>query len=218
VALVTLAAAREAGAAARALLAQGFLPWGLALAVSTLGPRPIFLERYMAFAQVGFLCFWGAAWPRLSPRVRWAALAPAVLVAAGLVRTLRGYPDAPPAIAQAARFLKRQAGSPAVVVVDSPRALNKLLYYARQADAPLEVRCAFASPAGAAHFTHLASLRDGDVVRAEDVFAIPRVVWRGRDSTAPADPPSPGWTITFARMFDGGEETRYLLARYEPMP
>ncbi|HUG53772.1 MAG TPA: hypothetical protein VMR21_09225, partial [Vicinamibacteria bacterium] len=114
------------------------------------------------------------------------------------------------------RFLKRQAGGE-MVVVESPRALNKLRYYARQADAAgLDVRCALPERRPLPrHVSHAVSLLPEDEVRAEGVFALNvATLWQGRESTAPPDPAPAGWQITYARLFDGGDDTRFMLARY----
>ncbi len=215
---LAIAAARVAGRAARALLVQALLPWALAIAVSGAGPRPVFLDRYMVFAQVALFCFWGAAWPRIGRAARAGVLVLVATAAAGLVVSMRELPKEPPAVARAARFLKRQVRLGDVVVLENPRALNKLRYYGRQADAELDLRCAFPADARDAHFSHLVSLEDREVVPASAVFAERRVVWTGRDGTSPARPAPPGWAVTFVRLFEGGGDTHFLLARYEPVP
>ena len=59
------------------------------------------------------------------------------------------------------------------------------------------------------------SLTPDDTIPADAVFdAGADTVWRGRESTAPADPAPPGWTITYARIFEGGDDTRFALVRY----
>jgi hypothetical protein len=194
--------------------------WLLGLVVSVITGRPIVLERYMVFAQVFLLCAWAVTATRTSPRVLRAAAAVAIVLvlAFGLVVTLRRVPADPPALAIAARALRRQAEAGDLVVVESPRVLNKLRYYARQQGAD-NVRIRAALPERiplSPHVSHVVSLAQDDAVAADAVFAAGAdTVWIGRESTSPPAPAPAGWTVTFARVFEGGEDTRFVLARYQ---
>jgi len=209
----------RAGRAARFLAVLAASPWVLGLLVSALSGRPIVLERYMVFAQVFLLAAWSVAIARLrsAPARTIAAAALLAVLLASLALTVRAYPAETPALANAARFLKRQAGAEDLVVVESPRALNKLRYYARQAEgAGLDVRCALPEriPLGP-HVSHVVSLAEGDSIAAGSEFAGGGdTVWIGRETTAPPAPAPAGWTITFARLFEGGEDTRFAPARW----
>jgi hypothetical protein len=219
----SLLAAARAGRAGRFFAMQAAAPWVLGLVVSLMAGRPIVLERYMLFAQVFLLCAWAVAVARLEPRpLRIAGAAGLViLLGAGLVSTVRDFPAEPPAMANAARFLKRQVGPDDLVVVESPRALNKLRYYARQVDGErLDIRAALPERVPLSpHVSHVVSLADSDAVAVDGVFAsAAATVWRGRESTAPPDPGPEGWTITYARIFEGGEATRFALVRYQRVP
>jgi hypothetical protein len=199
---------------------QASAPWILGLVVSAMTGRPIVLDRYMLFAQVFALCAWAVTATRIGPRALrtgvWFAVV--LLLAAGLVVTMRRIPSDPPALALAARALKRQAAAGDLVVVESPRVLNKLRYYARQLAAD-NVHIRTASPERvplSPYVSHVVSLAEADTVAADAVFASGADrVWIGRESTSPPSPAPAGWTVTFARIFEGGEETRFALARYQ---
>jgi hypothetical protein len=174
----------------------------------------------MVFAQVFLLCAAAvAATSFASPMARVAlAAALAGAVGWGVLDIVRAYPSEPPALAVAARFLKRQAAPGDLIAVDSPRALNKLRYYAHQAGGDgLDMRAVLPERVPlSSHVSHVVSLADGDAIAPDEVFTSEAAtVWVGRETTAPPDPPHPGWTTTYARIFEGGEETRFALFRYQ---
>ena len=218
--VASLAVAGWTSRAGRFLALQATAPWILGLTVSVATGRPLVLERCMVFAQAFLLCAWGVTMARL-PRATLRAAAAAVLVlavAGGLLATVEAYPAAPPAMATVARFLKRQGAEGDLAVVESPRALNKLRYYARQAQAAgLDIRCTLPERVPLApHLSHVVSLAEGDAIAREAVFASGAdTVWIGRESTGPAEPAPAGWTITYARIFEGAEGTRFALFRYQ---
>ena len=217
--VASLVTAAWSGHAGRFFSLQAAAPWVLGLLVSLASRRPIVLERYMVFAQAFLVCAWAVALTRAGSRIAWvAAAALAGVLAVGLAFTLRTYPPEPPALATAARFLKRQAGESDLVVVESPRVLNKLRYYARQVDGGrLDIRAALPERVPLSPYvSHVVSLAASDAVPADAVFASgASTIWRGRESTAPPDPAPAGWTITYARLFEGGEDTRFALTRYQ---
>jgi hypothetical protein len=209
------------GVGARFLLLQALLPWVLGLGLSLIAGRPIVLERYMAFGQFFLVCAWGVAWARIPsamPRMV-GALALVGLCAAGLATTWSArYPDRPSAFWHAARYLKRQTAPGDLVLVRSPRALNKLRAYGQILDASrLEVRYLAAPATGDDHFSHLPSLDEGDILTGDPFLdRTPRTIWRVEDvRTAPEVPP-PGWEMTYARMLDGGDAPVVLVAGYAP--
>jgi mannosyltransferase len=196
-------------------LAQAALPWILAGLVAVVGQRPLLLERFTVFAQIGLFALVGVAWSHL-PR---AAAAVAALVLAGvallgLASFLRDLPDEPPAAAAVARYVRRGRQPDDVVVVDSPRALNKMLFYLKQEGAAdLPVRC-LPGLAGGGHYTHTVSLSPGEqVARVEDGGGAR--LWRCADRPYPTPPAPPGWSIGYARVFEGGLGEKLLLARYD---
>ena len=131
--------------------------------------RPLLLERFTVFAQVGLFALVGVAWSRL-PRVAAAVAAPCWPASRCWASSfLRALPDEPPATAAVARFIRRGRQPGDVVVVDSPRALNKMLFYLKQEGvADLPVRC-LRGVAGGEHYTHAVSLLPGEqVARVED--------------------------------------------------
>jgi mannosyltransferase len=217
--LLTVWALRRVRGPALFFLCQALVPWLLALALSTVGGRPLFLERFTVFAQVGLFGLVGIAWPVLH---RWGRLGTAAAIGAatlaGLFAFLRALPDTPPATVQVARYLRRQREPGDVVVVDSPRALNKLMFYGRQVDlAELPLR-ALPGVAGGGHYTHLASLQPDERVDDVEQAAQGRRIWRASERPHPVPPAPPGWTMGFARVFEGGEGSRYLLVRYDRGP
>jgi mannosyltransferase len=220
IAVISLLAAARAGRAGRFLAVQALTPWVLGVAVSALARRPIVLERYMLFAQVFLLCAWAVTVTGIaSRRWRWGAAAVSMaMLAVTLAAAMRAWPSEPPALATAARALKRNVAAGDVVVVDSPRVLNKLRYYVRQVDAgDLDLRAAFPERVPLSPYvSHVVSLTPSELIPADGVFASGAdTVWVGRESTSPPDPAPSGWDTTFARVFDGGEETRFRLARYQ---
>jgi hypothetical protein len=210
---------RRARGPALFFLAQALVPWLLALALSTLGGRPLFLERFTVFAQVALCALFGAAWavlPRAGRAV--AGVVVGASVVAGLAGFLRALPDAPSATLQVARYLRRQQQEGDVVVVDSPRALNKLLFYGRQAELTALPLRALPGVAGGGHYTHHASLLPGELVRDVEAAALGPRIWRASEQPHPVPPSPGGWTMGYARVFEGGEGSRYLLVRYDRGP
>jgi hypothetical protein len=209
------------GVGARLLLLQALLPWVLGLGLSLLAGRPIVLDRYMAFGQFFLVCAWGVAWARV-PFAFARTVAAVVLVglsAAGLADTWNSrYPERPPAFWYAARYLKRQTAPGDLVLVRSPRPLNKLRVYGQIHDASrLDVRYYAASAERHDHFSHWPSLDEGDILTSDPFLDLtPRTIWRVEDyRTAPEAPP-PGWTMTHARMLEGGDAPKVLIAGYAP--
>jgi mannosyltransferase len=208
----------RAGAVAAFFALQAMVPWVLALAVSALG-RPLFLERFTVFAHVGLAALVGVAWQHLDRVSRIvAALVLAACIAAGLGTLLRGLPDRPPAVTQVIRQVRRLQQPGDVVVADSPRALNKLLFYARQDGLDGVPLRTLPGIAGGGHYTHHASLQPGELVQDVTQAASGPRLWRATERPDPVPPAPPGWTMRFARVFDGGEGSRYLLVRYERAP
>jgi len=154
------------------------------------------------------------------PRPR-ALLAAALVVtsAAGLLVTWGArYPDRPTAFWYAARYLKRQAGPGDLVITRSPRALNKIRYYAEQVGAQdLDVKYAASGAAYEDHFSHLPSLEDQEVLRIDPFLEqAPRTIWRLEDTRTAPEAALPGWRITHARTFEGGDAPVILVAGYAP--
>jgi hypothetical protein len=203
------------GPAARFFLVQACGPWLLAIGLSVAAGRPIFLERYLAFAGLALAGFWGALWPRLGGRARALVLGPVLACAlVGQVHDLRALPAGPSATAQGAAFLAERGQPGDLVLVDSPRALNRLRFYLRQAGVSgLEVRCAPAPGGGAeGHYTHLASVAPDDMLPegALSGSAVARV-WLARDGLAPLQAPE-GFVEVGRRSFEVAD-SRFTLVR-----
>jgi hypothetical protein len=128
---------------------------------------------------------------------------------------LRELPRVPTAAMGIVRYLKRWQRPGDVVVVDSPRALNKVLFYGRrEALEGVPVR-ALPGVSGGGHYTHLSSLQPGELVQTVQEAAWGPRLWRASERPLPVPPPPAGWTMGFARVFEGGEGSRYLLVRYD---
>jgi hypothetical protein len=155
------------------------LPWGLSLALSAWSGRPIFYERYLFFAQLFLLAFWGIVWDRLPgwlPRLGLACFLCALSMSSLMV-TQKKWPTHPPALAEAAAFLRDHYRDGDVVWTGDPKTLNGLRYYAAQAGMPtITIRCLISpfQPPGHA-VNHLGSLQ------AEDVL------WNGLSAKGHAD-------------------------------
>ncbi len=148
-------------------LLQASLPWLLSLALSAWSGRPIFHERYLFFAQFALFAFWGIVWNRLPgwiPRLGFGCFLVA-LTGSGMWTAREPWPTHPPAVADAAAFLRDRYRDGDVIWTSSPSELNRLRYYAAQAGLPatIPVRC-FVSPfQPPGHIVHLGSLRGEDI-------------------------------------------------------
>lgn len=195
---------------------QAALPWLAGLALS-LGQRSVFLTRYAAFAHVGLVGLWALAvcgLPRSRER-QVLALLLAVVSLQGTVRALRAEARGEPAEEMAGRYLARHATPGDLVLVQSPWRLNRLLYYASRAGAPVDLRCVLSrEAAGRGHLPHLSSLRPGEVVWEDEQGSLPgrRLWWGALSGPWPGAPP--GWRAVVSRSFVGGGRTTYALTRY----
>jgi mannosyltransferase len=209
------------GAALFFLLLAG-VPWGLSLGFSWAADRPIFVARYLAFAQVALLAFWGVIWCRMPGAASRSLLAvvaglPAI---SGLEAAAEGLPKSPPAIAEAAAFLVEQARPGDVVLLPAPSSVHRLFCYAGPAGAAgLALRCRVSPFSQDDHITHVAALRAEEAVWDGEEVArtVPRL-WRASDSAGSASAPPPGMRLVLERTFRGGGGTAYSLALYERAP
>lgn len=204
------------GRAGLFLATQAAAPWLLAVGLSLLSGRPILLERYLVFAQFSLLALLGLSLFAALSRKTWPlALLPGLVLTAGLWQSVARYPRSASAAAQAAIFLVERRQADDVVLVDSPRALNRLLYWAKRSgsDTPT-VRCVLPrSPARGDRFSHLASLQGEDILWEEQLPALTaHRLWQARDSKYPPEP-IPGWSRTALKTFEGGDGSWYTLTR-----
>jgi mannosyltransferase len=173
-------------------LLQASLPWLLSLAISSFSDRPIFHERYLAFAQFFLFPFWGIVWDRLPgwlPRLGLSCFLVAVTLN-GLWATRAQWPERPPALAEAATFLRLQYRDGDVVLSASPGELNRLRYYAAQVGlATIQVRCQLSPFQPAGHIVHLGSLQAEDI-QWLGLSSEPRVsgrIWMTGNASVPPD-------------------------------
>lgn len=202
------------------LLIQASVPWVLSLALSIWSDRPIFLVRYLLFAQFFLFAFWGVVWDRLPgliPRLGLGCFLVALGVS-GLWTARERWPTRPPALAAAAAFLCDHYRDSDVVLIGSPSGLNRLRYYAAQAGMPaVRARCLVNPFQPPGHICHLCSLQAEDIIW-DGVSSQPytaRRVWTLAGTNT--GPPSPGehWRETSRWSFGGGEEEHYHLILYE---
>jgi hypothetical protein len=199
------------------------IPWACALGLSYLSGRPIHLERCLVLAQLGLLVLWGVTWWRLPGALERLLLACVVGLPSlwGLGNALAELPEEPPALQQAAAFLRQEYQPGDVVLATEAGELNRLRYYAAQAGLhDLDARCPFNPLFNGGHVVHVASLEARDVYwTEEEVVAGPAPrIWRGSDVEAVTRRPPPGMKLLLARTFQGGGNTRYTLALFERNP
>jgi hypothetical protein len=168
-------------AAAWLFLLQAALPWGCAIALSVIWRRSIFYDRYLSFAQWALLCYWGAVCARFPG---W----PARLVLGAFIATsaVAGIdwqvPSGPPAIAQAAEFLRDHARPGDQVWVSGAAEVNRVRYYTTQAALPnLWVRCHVAL-GQKGHTVHLASLCGEDILESDATQKPPERFWQAGET------------------------------------
>jgi len=206
----------RSGRAGLFLATQAVAPWVLAVGLSVVAGRPILLERYLIFAQFSLLALLGLGISAALSRKTWSlALLPTLVLTAGLGQSVARYPATASAAAQAGQVLMERWQAGDLVLVESPRALNRLLYWtSRPGTSRPTVRCVLPRvPAQGDRFSHLASLAAEDVLWEDQLKALSaRRLWQARDSKhAPA--PIPGWARTALRSFEGGDGSWYTLAR-----
>ncbi len=195
-------------------LLQVALPWVLSVSLSVFSGRSVFVERYLVFAQVALLGFWGVAWSRLPGTV--ARLVLGGFVAApclyGLATTLHQLPDKPPAIQEAAEYLHVSSQPGDVVFVDHPAEFNRLLYYTtRFGECPPSIRCVVNPFQPAGHVTHIAALRPEDTVWLDGETSIDSLrCWKAYESV-PSYIPLPNMKPASTHVFHGGGSEYNLL-------
>ncbi len=209
----------RSGRAGIFLVTQALAPWLLAVGLSLVSGRPIFLERYLVFAQLPLLLLLALGGSQaLSRKTRFLALLPILILAAGLGQSITRYPTTASAAAQAGQALMEKRQFEDLVLVESPRALNRMLYWLTRSAAGSEiptVRCVLPRvPTQGDRFSHLASLKAEDILWEDQLAAVTaRRLWQARDSRYPPEP-IPGWSRTALRIFEGGDGSWYTLTRW----
>jgi hypothetical protein len=199
---------------------QAGVPWVLSVTISAWSGRPIFYDRYLAFAQFFLFGFWSIIWDRLP------GLAPRVAVAAGLCAmslcglwTIREEcPRNPPGLATAVAFLQSQYKPGELVVMDGPSELNRLRYYATRAGlSPLQVRCIVSPFPPPGHILHLGALKPEDILwsgASPEIRAAPRV-WRVSERGGGMPLAEEHWREVSRHCFGGDNDGRWFLILYE---
>lgn len=203
-------------------LTQALLPWLLALGFSLLSGRPLLLLRYLTFAQLSLLGFWGVVCWRLPGWPERALLAAAVSIPAlvGLGVELSALPTKPPPLASAAEFLRAQHKRGDLVLVAGPPAVNRLRYYAKQAGIDnLDVRCRVNLFTHDLHMSHAAALQTRDIFWPEEMSGgtAPSRVWWGAASRGGVGEAWPGMRRVLERTFEDGRGA-YTLVLLEREP
>lgn len=200
----------------------GAVPWASSVTLSLTSGQSILMARYLTFAHLGLLGFWGIVYARLpgwTPRLLLAGWL-GVYILWGLHATAQQWPAEPPALAAAADFLRQQARPGDLFLTDGASAVNRLRYYVSQAGAEgLRIQCQ-ASPLGTdGHITHIASLSAEDFFWEDDNWARRgiRRVWKC-SAAGGSSPPRAGWKEVERHTFTGGGNTHYELALYEHGP
>ncbi len=211
------------GAVAWFFLLQAGLPWILSLGLSVTTGRSIFLEHYLAFAQLGLMGLASVLWNRLRAIPERLVMAGFLLATAvcGLEPYLDNRPTDPPALAQAALFLREHYQPGDAIVTDAPAAVNRLRYYCQQAGIEnLTVRCGAQALGTGGHVTHLASL-DWSELQASNTASdawIPSRLWWAGDGDGFGGAPPGGWSLAGEQSFTDGGPSRYTLRWYERKP
>jgi hypothetical protein len=201
-------------------LLQAAVPWLLSLGISRYSDRPIFVERYLVFAQVSLLGFWGVVWcrlPWLTSRLLLVCFL-GMLSIFGLRAALSKIPEQPPALVEAAEFLKEHYQPSDVILVSGPTAVNLLRYYAKEAGLPRpQVKCQVSPFSNGGHQTHVASLNSEDVYWDESELTAMgiRRVWQASDYPWNTPGLQSGMKFVLRRKFSGGGNTSYTLTLFD---
>lgn len=201
-------------------LLQASVPWFLSVALSAWSGRPIFYERYLFFAQFSLFAFWGVIWDRLPGLVPRLGLG-CFLCALGLssLETVREqWPSHPPALSDAAAFLRDHYEDGDMVLTSSPSASNRFRYYAAQAGMrTIPSRCILSPFQPPGHVVHLASLQAEDILwqglSLEPHLA--RRVWIVGETNTAMLLPGEHWREVNRWGFGGGRVEHYHLTLYE---
>jgi hypothetical protein len=193
---------------------QAALPWGMTLAISTWGERPLLQDRYLAFAIVPVIALWGWVWAQLPHWV--LCVVGAMLVGSfclpGAINRLSVMPDQGPPITQAVAWLVANHEEGDLVLTSSPAALNLVKYHAFQAGRMhIDVRCPVGLFPGAGQQVHTASLSGEDVLREGELLADVRRIWVAGNSALLPD----GLELREHRSFQAvGSSESYGVALY----
>lgn len=208
--------ARHADALGWFCLAQAIGPWVLCLAISLSSGRPLLILRYMVFAHYAFLLFLVVTLPRLRPTVLTFASVGLVtcLSLAGTVRFVQGLSWETPAVLDVVDQIKARLEPGDVCWVDGPPEVNRLLYYAKQAEVTLDVRFLYVPVFERGHIVHLASMQASDIFR--DSFpAHAKRIWRCSASAQIPRSHLEIWRTTYGASFTRPHGAPYSVALWE---
>lgn len=193
-------------------LLQAALPWVFSLGFSVLSGRSIFYDRYLSFAQWALLGYWGTVFCYLPGWPLRFLLAGFVGLSAVFGIDLK-IPESPPALAQAAQFLKEHHQPGDQVWTNGAMAVNRLRYYLSQAGlTEVQVKCPYNPFPGKGHNVHLASLPGEDLLWPGEMEKVPPRLWQAGESLSSVSPP--GMKMIWEKNFSDGIN-RYSLALYE---
>ncbi len=193
-------------------LLQAALPWVFSVGLSLYWQRSIFQDRYLTFAQWALMCYFGTicwqlpGWPLRLFLTCFIGLSTAWHLS-------WQAPEGPPALAQAAAFLKEhyQPGDP--VWVQGAAEVNRFRYYAsQQGISELAVKCPVHFAGHKGHIVHLASLSGEDILESWALEKPPRRFWQAGDGML-AYAPAGTKKVLEATFRDG--TSQYALALYE---
>jgi len=208
------------GAAAWFFFLQAFVPW-LCLIILYVGGKASLLQlHYLVFAQIALIGLWGVAW-RILPGGAERLLLLLVLGLPciwGLFEYRSQLPNGPPALAEAAAFLKEHSGPDDWFIADDHRKINLFRYYTTQAGLSWVTVKACVSPLRKGHIVHIASLAASEIYWSEaDLWSqAPARIWRVSHSPDWTNTPVPGRKLVLRRVFEGGGGTKFAAALYEP--
>jgi Dolichyl-phosphate-mannose-protein mannosyltransferase len=199
-------------AAARLLLTQAAIPWLAAELVSVLSGRPLVVERYLGFAQLLLLVFWGVAVASL-PSVRARVIAASLVfapVALGGWLHVRAYATGPSAERRALGWAVAQARWGDMLVTDSGRAMNRLRYMLHDMGVRGLPVYGMAQD-GIAERIHAPALAPGDVHSRRGILSLAatRILWVAREPVELR-----GFKVEMKAGFSGPRGTRWLARVY----
>ncbi len=204
-------------------LLQAALPWLLSLAISVYGGRPILLQRYLAFAHLSLLAFWGLMLCRLPG---W--LVPLSLICLlgtacswGLWDTASQWQIHSSAMSRIAHFLKEQYRAGDIILTERPSSDNLLRYYIfREGLKDLKIHCSIDPADYAGHIPHLSSLEIDEILLDErgPYLESAQRIWLASQNSSFAEASLPGMSQADRSTFQDGDGYLFKLVLYERLP
>lgn len=204
-------------------LLQAALPWLFSLAISVYGGRPIFLQRYLAFAHLSLLAFWGLILCRLPGWLARLSLICLLGTACsfGLWDTASQWQVRSSVMSQTAHFLKEHYRADDIILTERPSSDNLLRYYIFRAGLKdLKIHCLIDPADYAGHIPHLASLEIDEILldeRGPYLESVQRI-WRASQNSSSAEASLPGMSQADRSTFQDGDGYLFTLVLYERLP